>query len=233
MLMQLSRIELRQVSRAYGAHFALHRIDASFEPGTLSLILGPNGAGKSTLLSMIATLDAPTSGTISYGDLSRAQMVERGRGLIGWLSHDSLIYSELTAEENLRFYGALYQLSALDERVEECLEQVGLSADRARLTRTLSRGMRQRLSLARALLNRPSLLILDEPFTGLDRQGREQVALVLEEARKGGTTILLSTHALDIDSALVDRVLVLRRGKTRYDGPAQASLTALYDEVLS
>ena len=93
--------------------------------------------------------------------------------------------------------------------------------------------MRQRLSLARALLNRPSLLILDEPFTGLDRRGREQVSQVLEEARQAGAMILLSTHVLDIDSALVDRVLVLRRGKIRYDGPTQASLAALYDEVLS
>ncbi len=231
--MQLPRVELKGVSKAYGAHFALHRVSTTFEAGTLTLVLGPNGAGKSTMLSIIATLDDATSGELSYGDHGRAHMMKHGRGQVGWLSHDSLIYSELTVEENLRFYGSLYRLPDLDARVEQCLERVGMTYARARMTRNLSRGMRQRLSLARALLNSPRLLILDEPFTGLDRAGRAQIADVLRKSRDDGAIVLLSTHALDLDPSLVDRVLVLRRGKVRYDGPTKGSLASLYDEALT
>jgi heme exporter protein A len=223
------------VSRAFGKHFALHRMSCRFTPGQLTVLLGPNGAGKSTLLTLMATLDKPTSGQLRYGpNLGQEQMIAHGRGQIGWVSHDSLLYSDLTARENLVFYGSLYRVPDPEARATELLAEVGLAERDGSVVKELSRGMRQRLSLARALVARPRLLLLDEPFTGLDREGRAQLLSILATSRDGGCIIVLSTHALDLPVDRVDRVLVLRRGKKRFDGEhGGRALSALYEEALA
>jgi heme exporter protein A len=226
-------IRTRDLTRTFGRHYALHRVGVRFKAGQVSLLLGPNGAGKSTLLSILATLDKPTWGRVEYGpDLSRAGMIQQGRGLIGWVSHDSLLYHELTAGENLDFYARLYRLDAPEKRVEAMLRRVGLESVGSRPVQHFSRGMRQRLSVGRALLNEPEVLILDEPLSGLDGDGRQRVVALLSEAKAQGKLVILSTHVLDLPEGFVDKVAVLRRGRLAYSGPVEGALAELYERVL-
>lgn len=226
-------IETVQLTKRFQRHYALHRLGLRFETGKIHLVLGPNGAGKSTLLTILATLAQPTTGTIKYGpDLDYAQ-VRRNRGLFGWVSHENLVYPELTALENLRFYAQLYRLKDTDRSIQELLERLGLTDAANRLVRNFSRGMSQRLTIARCLLHDPPILLLDEPFSGLDVRGREVVVDVLKEARDRGRLIILSTHILDLDSTFVDHMLVLKRGRLRYSGAPQFPLSEFYQEVLS
>lgn len=227
-------IQTVDLSRTFGRIWALHRVNLRLEAGQLTALLGPNGAGKSTLLSILATLDQPSAGQVEYGPgWLHPRMGREGRGSIGWVSHDSLVYEELTARENLEFFGGLYRLDDAKERIESLLERVGLVEAADRSVRTFSRGMRQRLSLARGLLNDPAVWILDEPFTGLDASGRAVVLAILEQARKDGKLVLLATHALDLPSSAFEQVVVLNRGRLRYAGkPVSDTIGALYTRVV-
>ena len=160
--------------------------------------------------------------------------MERGqRGRIGWGSHQSLLYNDLSGLENLLFYARLYRLNDSIEVATQWVETVGLSGVAHQPVRTYSRGMRQRLSVARALLNEPEVLLLDEPFSGLDRQGIGQVSQVLARARDAGTLVILSTHVFDLPPKTVDRVLVLKRGKVVHTGGLEDDdIGALYDRVV-
>jgi heme exporter protein A len=233
-LTEIPYVEVVGLTRIFGRHYALHRVDARLNQGEVSLILGPNGAGKSTLLSILATLDRPSAGKVFYGDgVGRRVMEQRGRGLIGWVAHDSLVYSELTGAENLRFYARLYGLDTVSKRVDRALRKVGLESASHQAVRTYSRGMRQRLSVARALLNSPRLLILDEPFTGLDGDGRRLVTDLLLEAKEAGCLVILSTHVLDLPRGFVDHTLVLKRGRRVYHGPPGWPIAEFYESVLT
>jgi heme exporter protein A len=226
-------VEAREVSRTYGRTYALHRVSVRFERGTVTVVLGPNGAGKSTLLNILATLDRPTRGEVRYGpDWGSREMERQGRGLVGFVSHDSLVYGELTAAENLRFFFELYRKDDLDGRVARALAEVGLAEVADRHVRKFSRGMRQRLSIARALVNDPALLVLDEPLSGLDQEGRGRVWEMLADARERGVMVLLSTHVLDLPYQMVDQVVVMRRGRVRFAGRPEGSVAALYERVL-
>jgi heme exporter protein A len=159
-------------------------------------------------------------------------MARFGRGHIGWVAHDSLLYPELTGAENLDFYARLFGLEDPRARVAEGLERVGMATAAHRPVRTYSRGMKQRLSVARALLNDPAVLILDEPFNGLDRDGRQRVVELLAEARGEGKLVVLSTHVLDLPEGFVDQMIVLRRGRVLFSGRPEGSLSELYESVL-
>jgi heme exporter protein A len=208
-------VRVEQVTKTYGRQRALSNVSLRLAPGELTALLGPNGAGKSTLIGVLSSLVRPTAGRVVMGELSSPRDT---RAAVGLLAHDSLVYPELTAVENLRFWGRLYDVPDLAARIEGLLEEVGLERTaRARPARTYSRGMLQRVSLARALLSAPQLLLLDEPFTGLDRAGADALMRALAAAKGRGTTILCATHDLDAVGGLAEHVVVLRGGKVALD----------------
>ncbi len=213
-------VEVYRLTKSFGPHTALAGVTLSIGAGEFVTLVGPNGAGKTTLLRILATLIRPTSGTVRIAGLDPAQAGPEVRRRIGFLSHRTLLYDDLTAEQNLRFYARLYGLSDASARIDELLERVGLADRRHDLVRTFSRGMQQRLAVARAVLHRPSILLLDEPYTGLDPQATDALSALLGELAGEGCTILLTTHDLERGLAVGNRVVVLSRGRVAYDAPA-------------
>lgn len=209
----MKQVTLKEVSRAYGRHFALHRVSTSFKAGSITALLGGNGAGKTTLLNILATLEAPTKGSIHYDKNPWTLFSKKGRQHIGWVSHEPLLYPTLTGRENLSFYARMYGVKQAQERLEPLLEQVAMSAHADQRVETYSRGMVQRLTIARALLHDPSLLLLDEPLTGIDRQGRVMIKTLFETLRQQGKILIMSTHDLHILGDLCQRLDILKRGK--------------------
>ncbi len=222
--MALDRVRVAGVGKRYGHQRALGGVDLELRAGSLCALLGHNGAGKTTLLGILSTLIRPTAGTVEYlaGGAVRPSD-DRLRRDIGVLAHASLCYGELSGDENLRFFAELY--SVAPARVGELLDVVGLDVRaRQRPARTYSRGMLQRLALARALLASPSLLLLDEPFTGLDRGGIAALAASLATAKTGGAMVLVVTHDLEAIAGLADHVAVLRRGQLAHEERREAAV---------
>jgi heme exporter protein A len=224
------------VSKRYGEHRALAKVDLELRAGTMTAIVGHNGAGKSTLLGILSTLVRASTGTVAYqqaaGELTEPRAL---RAQIGLLSHASLCYPELSAEENLVFFAGLYGVADGPARARQLLDEVGLdAAARQRPARTYSRGMVQRLSLARALIGQPSLLLLDEPFTGLDRGAALALGARLAALKAAGTIVAVITHDLEAIAGIADELVVLRGGKIvhRADVAQQdyAALRAVYGE---
>ena len=206
-------LSIRELSRNYGRRRALARVSMECHAGEIVGLLGPNGAGKSTLLSILSTLTAPTSGEVRYGGRTAAEIGSDLRSRIGVLSHDLHLYPELTAHENLMFFARLYGVPDAAARASMGLERAGLK-DRANdVVQAFSRGMRQRLALERALLHGPRLLLLDEPFTGLDDASTVELITRLKELRAAGRTVMLATHDLDTAEEVLDRAVVLRDGR--------------------
>jgi heme exporter protein A len=201
------------VSRHFGRRRALTRISLTCRAGTILGLLGPNGAGKSTLLAILSTLLAPTSGHVRYGELEARSAGAVLRGRLGLLGHDLYLYPELTARENLEFFARLYGLPAARERVLAALRSAGLSERADDAVSGFSRGMRQRLALERALLHGPRLLLLDEPFTGLDDASGQALVRRLRGLRDHGAMVIVATHDLDLAEGLLDEVAVLRDGR--------------------
>jgi heme exporter protein A len=228
-------IEARGVVKAFGYKPVLRGIDLSVAPGELVALVGPNGAGKTTLMRILATLSRPTAGEIVLAGQRLPRGAEHARRELGVVLHHTLLYDNLTAEENLRFYGRLYGLPDPAGRAAEVLEVVGLSTRRQEQARTLSRGQQQRLSIARALLHRPRILLLDEPYTGLDPDASTTLDTLLRELAAGGHAVLMTIHDLARGLLLSDRVAILARGKIARSvargalGPQE--FTGLYAEV--
>jgi heme exporter protein A len=224
------RVEARGVGKVYGRQRALGSasggVDLTLRAGEVTALLGPNGAGKSTLVSILATLVAPSSGTVRYGG---QEIDDSMRGAIGVIAHESLCYGDLSGRENLEFFARLYGLPDARRRADELLTRVGIAEAAGRPARTYSRGMMQRLTVARALVHQPQLLLADEPFTGLDRSGVELLAQLLAEERDRGAIQVVVTHDFEAVAPLVDRVVVLHRGKIVHDAaaPAERSGAAL------
>jgi heme exporter protein A len=191
-----------EVTRTFGRRRALNRVSFAAGAGTITALLGHNGAGKSTLLSIAATLIQPTSGRVEYGAGNAATGGAALRARIGLLGHDLYLYAELTAAENLRFFAKVYALDAVERRVEAALDRAGLTDRRDDVVAGFSRGMRQKLALERALIHEPRLLLLDEPFTGLDEAAREALRARLRAAREAGAIVILTTH----DTAAIERL---------------------------
>ncbi len=222
-----STVTLQGVSRAFGRTFALHRADLELRSRSITALIGDNGAGKSTLLNILATIDEPTSGTITYGEISRRNFARRARHRIGWVSHQALLYDELTARENLRFYAGMYGLKDIDHRAASWLDRVGLNDAADRMVRNFSRGMKQRLTIARALIHNPQLLLFDEPATGLDQQGNRFLIDLLNELRDRGRIVVLVSHDFELISSLADRVVVLRRGQIALEAATDGDFNLL------
>ena len=180
-------IELRKLTKSFGSKYALRGVNLRVMPGESLVIFGPNGAGKSTLIRILSSLSRPTSGSVHIGGLDLATHADGIRRHLGVVSHAPLLYDSLTAEENLRFFAGLYGMSQPEPRITLLLTQVGLTTRRGDLVRTFSRGMVQRLAIARALLHDPQVLLLDEPDTGLDPQAAEMLHDLLVQVSRGDT----------------------------------------------
>jgi heme exporter protein A len=224
-------VRLVDVSRHFGRRRAVSHVSLDARSGDILGLLGPNGAGKSTLIGMLATLVAPTSGTVSYGGQPARALGASLRGRIGLLAHELYLYPELTARQNLQFFASLYGLDAATA-VPAALESAGL-ADRADdEVAAFSRGMRQRLALERALLHQPRLVLMDEPFTGLDDAATEIVRRRLQALTAAGAIVVLATHDLDLADGLVTRVAVVSGGRLVADEPATSGLRARYRSLV-
>jgi ABC-type multidrug transport system ATPase subunit len=226
------RVELSELSRRFGRRRAVWKVTLAAHARDILGLLGPNGAGKSTLIGMLATLVAPSSGTIRFGaaDGSRSSAAIRAR--IGLLAHELHLYPELTARQNLAFFARLYGLDAA-QLVPGALEAAGLTDRADDDVSSFSRGMRQRLALERALLHNPRLLLLDEPFTGLDDRAVTVVSDRLRELAANGAIVIVATHDLDLADGLVTRVALIRDGKLVADEPAAPGLRSRYRSLVS
>lgn len=217
--MSVDAVQIRGLSKRYGFHTALGGVDLDLRAGGVCALLGPNGAGKSTLLGIVSTIVRPNKGQVRF--LVGDDQLESGAALrreIGVLAHESSVYGGLNALENLAFWGRLYGLEHLNERSRELLLTVGLEEKAwGRNASTYSRGMLQRLAVARTLLHNPSVLLLDEPFTGLDRRGAQALAETLAAAVERKCVVLVITHDLESIADITNHIAVLRRGKLAYE----------------
>ena len=231
MSVDFDHISLVDVTRHFGRRRAVSRVSFAARRGEIVGLLGPNGAGKSTLMGMVATLVSPSSGEVRYGERGARSYGPALRARIGVLAHELHLYPELSARQNLAFFAELYGLSQ-PSLVDAALESAGL-ADRADdPVQGFSRGMRQRLALERALIHQPRLVLLDEPFTGLDDSA---VALVCDRLRRlaaAGAILVVATHDLDLADGLVTRVALVRDGRLISDEMASTGLRARYRALI-
>ncbi len=213
-------IEVEGVSKVFGWLPALQAVSFRVTRGEFVALLGANGSGKSTLLRLLSGLSKASAGEIRIGGWEMPGEAMASRAQIGMVAHETLLYENLTARENLAFFGRLYGIEASEcqRRSESLLQQVDLTSRADTLLRTYSRGMKQRLSIARALLHQPDVLLLDEPYTGLDHNAGAILDDMLRAAREAGRTIILSTHQLERLPAEAGRALILSRGRVRHDG---------------
>ena len=225
-------VQLLDVSRHYGRRRAVSHVSLTLARGDIVGLLGPNGAGKSTLVGMLATLVSPSAGEVRFGDRGAGALGGELRRRIGLLAHELYLYPELSARQNLTFFAEMY---GVDPRgvVDQALERAGLSARAEDAISEFSRGMRQRLALERALLHGPRLVLLDEPFTGLDDSAVSLVAGRLRQLAAGGAIVVLATHDLDLADGLVSRVALVRDGRLAADEPAAPGLRARYRSAIA
>lgn len=201
-----------QLTKRFGPVAAVKAVDFQIDRGDFVSIFGPNGAGKTTLLQLLANLSSPTEGAIRWF----SSRTGNDRCSIGYVSHQSLLYSELSGLENLLFFSHLYQVAVPQQRAGALLEQMGLQKAGHRLVKHYSSGMKQRLTLARALIHEPELLLLDEPYAGLDQHGSRLLTTVLNGYIRENRTVLLVTHNLLEGLALSSRVLIMNHGEVVY-----------------
>jgi heme exporter protein A len=212
-------LELRDVSKYFGDLPALRGVRLRVERGDCVLLYGPNGAGKTTLLRTLASLCRPNQGQVLLGGRDVRQDPFAAKARIGFVSHATLLYGELSAQENLRFAGTLFSLDDLERKIRAALDLFAVRDRAAEPVRTLSRGLQQRVTLARAMLHDPDFLLLDEPFTGLDAEAVKTLQAVLARLPSKGKALIFSTHDFAQGAAVAKRLVVIQRGQVRYDGP--------------
>lgn len=232
----MALIETEDLIKSFGYAPVIKRMTLAVERGECVALLGANGSGKSTLLRMLSSLSKPTSGIIRIGGWELPREATAVRAQIGLVAHKPLLYDNLTAAENLQFFGRLYHLDPekSKQRGSLLLEQVGLARRANDLVRTFSRGMQQRLSIARALLHQPDILLLDEPHTGLDQRAAALLDELILGARGEGRTIIMATHEFEHAANVATRIIILERGVVAVDQPAagidSARLATLFAE---
>ncbi len=216
---QNAAIQVEDIQKTFGNQYALRAVKFGLNQGEFLTIFGPNGAGKTTLIRILSTLTKATAGDFTISGISPQKEPEKIRGVIGVIGHQTFLYENLSAAENLHFYGKLYDVKNLPEKIEKILQDVGLGLRENDRVRTFSRGMQQRLSIARAMLHDPQVLLLDEPYTGLDQHASEMLSGWLKELRLKNRTTLMVTHDIERGIDLADRVAILVKGKLVFNEP--------------
>jgi len=222
--------------KRFGSKTVLRGLNFQVASGEFVALLGPNGAGKTTFLRILSSLVRPSFGDVLLAGYTLPGQASAVRSRLGVVSHMPLLYGDLSAEENLYFYARLYDLADANDRVQAVLQQIGLTARRKDLVRVFSRGMQQRLSIGRAILHDPAILLLDEPHTGLDQEACEMLDTVLKQVTGSGRTVVMTSHDLVRVEELASRFDILSRGHiqatfSRKDLPAEGLMLA-YRQVL-
>lgn len=226
----MTRIVARGLGKRFGRTVGLDGIELDLAPGRSLAVLGANGAGKSTLLRLMAGLSRPTSGSLEIGGVAAQRSEARAR--VGFISHASHLYPDLTARENLVFAARIYTVADPHARAAELLAEENLEPAADRPTRAFSRGMAQRLAIARGLVHRPEIVLLDEPFTGLDHRSADRLRARIGTLRERGSTLVLVTHDVEQAAELADSAIVLGRGRINYQAPdAQPLNTAALEQA--
>jgi heme exporter protein A len=205
-------IEVKKLVKRFGLKTVLRGLDFEVQPGEFVALLGPNGAGKTTFLRILASLSRPSMGQVNIAGYDLPKQAAEVRARLGVVSHMPLLYNDLTAEENLRFYARMYGLQNSEERITEVLTMVGLEKRRRDLVSTFSRGMQQRLAIGRAVLHDPDVMLFDEPYTGLDQDASAMLDKVLQTVAKQGRTVVMTSHDLARTEDLATRFDILSRG---------------------
>ena len=230
-------IEVRKLVKRFGAKPVLRGLDFTVDEGEFVALVGPNGAGKTTFLRVLACLARPSLGSLSIAGFQLPAQAGEVRRRLGVVSHQPLLYGDLTAEENLRFYGKMYSVPGLRQRIEQVLDLVGLSARRNDLVRTFSRGMQQRLAIGRAILHDPAVLLFDEPYSGLDQQACDMLDQILRDVAVRGRTVVMTSHDLGRVQDLASRFDVLAGGviaaSTTPTGLGHNNLLDFYRQALA
>jgi len=206
-------IKVKKLVKRFGSKPVLRGVDLTVSAGEFVALLGPNGAGKTTLLRILASLSRPLMGDVFIAGYRLPSQAASVRQKLGVVFHQPLLYGDLTAEENLRFYGRMYAVQNLDSRIDYVLDLVGLSRRRHDLVRTFSRGMQQRLSIGRAVIHNPEVMLFDEPHTGLDQNASMMLNNVLKTVAESGRTVLMTSHDLVMAGELASRFVILSQGK--------------------
>jgi len=227
-------IQVKRLVKRFGPLTVLKELDFEVRSGEFVALLGPNGAGKTTLLRILSSLSKPNSGLVQVASYRLPEGAVSVRAQLGVVSHQPLLYGDLTAEENLSFFARLYGVEK--PRIGDVLDLVGLSRRKSDLVRIFSRGMQQRLAIGRAILHNPRILLLDEPHTGLDQEAGEILDKLLREIALEGRTVVMTSHDLIRAAELASRVDILSKGKikasTETSGLGSAELVSFYREVL-
>ncbi len=210
-------IKAEGLGKTFGPVEALRGVDLSVKKGEFYTLFGPNGAGKTTFIKILSTLAKPSSGSLTIAGRDAVKDPDGVRGVTGVVSHDPFLYENLSAFENIRFFGAMYGVLDADVRAAELIDRVGLGKRTHDLVRTFSRGMKQRLAVARAIVHNPSILLLDEPYTGLDQHGAGVFGEMLTMLKSDRRTILMTTHNIDEGLDRSDRVGILAGGRMVYE----------------
>ena len=230
-------IEVRKLVKRFGLKSVLRGLDFTVQPGEFVALLGPNGAGKTTFLRILASLSRPSLGEVRVAGYFLPKQAAEVRARLGVVSHMPLLYPDLTAEENLRFYARMYGLAEQSARVTEVLEMVGLEKRRGDLVRTFSRGMQQRLAIGRAVIHDPEVMLFDEPYTGLDQDASEMLDAVLKSVAARGRTVVMTSHDLARAEDLATRFDILSRGviaaSTTQAALQDTNLLAYYKQALA
>jgi heme ABC exporter ATP-binding subunit CcmA len=231
--LDFDHVAVEDLSRHFGRRRALSHISFHAAAGSIVGLLGPNGAGKSTMLAVLATLLRASSGRVRYGAHDSAMRGKALRAAIGVLGHDLFLYPELTARENLAFFAALHGAADAAAAAERALATAGLSDRADDPVVSFSRGMRQRVALERALIHAPRLVLLDEPFTGLDDASTARLVERLDGLRDTGTIVIVATHDLDVADGLLDHAVFLRAGRMMESMARPEALRSTYRAVMS
>ena len=214
-------LDSKEIEKKFGYSFAVRNVTLQVQRGEFVVLFGSNGAGKTTFLKMAAGLMRPTRGSLSVEGFDIGKQADEARRRIGFLSHNTFVYKDLSPLENLKFFCRLYGVPDSEERLIDLLDRVGLRGRASEPVRAFSRGLQQRVGIARALLHGPSVILLDEPYTGLDAKAAQTLNGMLDEALAAGKTIVLTTHDLDQGLRAATRALILDRGNVVYDGSAK------------
>jgi heme exporter protein A len=213
-------LDSREIEKKFGYSFAVRSINLQIRRGEFVALFGRNGAGKTTFLKIAATLMRPTKGTLAIEGFDIAKQPEEARRRIGFLSHNTFVYRDLSALDNLKFFCRLYGVDDSEDRLLGILDRVGLRKRAGDPVRAFSRGLQQRVGIARALLHDPSLILLDEPYTGLDANASQTLNELLDSAVAAGKTVVLTTHDVDQGLRGATRAVIVDRGTVVHDGKA-------------